>query len=158
VQGATDQELYICNGRANSKVYFLDEVNETDDGMIIDSLYTTAGLVELAKRAQMQGLTSFRIRWGYLVAALQSLGNVGLTLYPNTLLGPGQSTTNYNAWSLAGGFTPGNPAMNDSETALNFVATRTFVEFRENDGHGFSLSNLVLHAKKDVWNALRGAK
>jgi hypothetical protein len=158
VQGATDQELYICNGRANSKVYFLDEVNETDDGMIIDSLYTTAGLVELSKRAQMQGLTSFRIRWGYLVAALQSLGTVGLTLYPNTLLGPGQSTTNYNAWSLAGGFTPGNPAMNDSETALNFVATRTFVEFRENDGHGFSLSNLVLHAKKDVWNALRGAK
>jgi hypothetical protein len=139
-------------------VYFLDEANETDDGMIIDSLYTTAGLVELSKRAQMQGLTSFRIRWGYLVAALQSLGTVGLTLYPNTLLGPGQSTTNYNAWSLAGGFTPGNPAMNDSETALNFVATRTFVEFRENDGHGFSLSNLVLHAKKDVWNALRGAK
>jgi hypothetical protein len=48
--------------------------------------------------------------------------------------------------------------MNDAEAPLNFAATRTFVEFRENDGHGFSLSNLMLHAKKDVWGALRGAK
>ncbi len=81
-----------------------------------------------------------------------------MKLYPNVLIGPGAPPSNYNVWSLPGGFSPGKPAINDSECALNFVATRTFVEFRENDGHGFSLSNLVLHAKKDVWNALRGAK
>jgi hypothetical protein len=155
-QGAFDQQLTICNGRANSKVYFLDPTAETDDGTIIDSLYTTAGLVQIATRAEMQGVGSFRMLWGYMVAALQSLGTVNCTLYPNRLLGPGTPPEGYNSWQVPGGFTPGNPALNDAESPLNFQATRTFFEFRENDGHGFSLSNLMLHAKKSVWNAVRG--
>jgi hypothetical protein len=158
VSGATDEEFYICNGRGNSQIYMLDETAETDDGIFIDSLYTTAGLVEMSKRQQTPGVGNSRIRWDYMVAALESEGNIGVTLYPNRLLGPGDDTSNYAFWQLPGGFSPGNPAMNDAEAPLNFAATRTFVEFRENDGHGFSLSNLMLHAKKDVWGALRGAK
>ena len=158
VQTATDQEFYICNGIENFKIYKLDENAETDDGTYIDSLYTTAGLVELSKRQQTQGVGNYRIRWDYLVAALQSQGNIGVTLYPNRLLGPGNAPDGYNSWALPGGFSPGDPALNDSEASLNFAATLTFIEFRENDGHAMSLSNLVLHAKADVWNALRGAK
>lgn len=157
-QGATDEEIFICNGRGNSKVYILDDAAESDDGIIIDSLYTTAGLVTDSKRAESPGIGSFRLRWGYLVASLQSLGNIAVMLYPNMLLGPGTPPEGYNSWQLPGGFSPGNPAFNDSESPLNFAATRTFFEFRENDGHKFSLSNFVAHCKKDIWNAVRGAK
>lgn len=155
--GPIDQGFYLCNGVGNSKIYNLDESNETDDGAFIDGRYTTAGLVELSKRGQI-GLPSYRLRWGYLVSALESKGTVNLTVYPNVLLGPNDPNTGYNVWTLAGGFTPGNPALNDSECSLNFVATRAYFEFRENDGHRFDLSNLVLSTRKDTWNAVRGAK
>jgi hypothetical protein len=112
----------------------------------------------MSKRATVQGVGSARMRWGYMVAALESEGNIGVTLYPNRLLGPTDPTLGYSTWELPGGFSPGSPALNDAESPLNFAATRTFIEFRENDGHKFSLSNLSLHAKKDTWNALRGAK
>jgi hypothetical protein len=158
VPGATDQQIYICNGKGNSKVYALDENAATDDGTIIDSLYTTAGLVELSKRQQAPGAGWARMRWGYMLSMMESLGTINVTFYPNNLLGPGPFPTGYNAWSVPGGFQPGDPAMEYSEAPLNFAATRTFIEFRENDGQKFNLSNLVLHAKKDVWNAIRGAK
>jgi hypothetical protein len=153
-QGPNDEELFICNGRQNSKIYFLDDNATTDDGLTIDSLYTTAGLPELSKRTQMQGLGNGRVRFNYMTAALQSPGNVQMRLLPNRLLYPEPS--DYESWTLPGGFTPGDPALEDAEASLNFAATRTFVEFRENDGNGFSLSNLLLMAKKDVWNQWRG--
>ena len=153
-----DEEIYICNGRQNSKIYTLDELVESDDGTIIDSLYTTAGLVEGTKRQQTPGAGWGRMRFGYMVASLESLGTINVRLLPNVLLGPNDSTAGYNDWTIPGGFSPGRPNLNDTESSLNFVGTRTFLEFRENDGHGFSMSNLVLHAKKDPWNALRGAK
>ena len=154
--GVNDEEFQICNGRGNSKIYMLDDTNETDDGAVIDSLYTTAGLVELSKRAQAQGVGGGRIRWGHMVASMESAGNVQVKLYPNRLLGPGDPTEGYNAWQMPGGITPGKPAFNDAEANLNFAATRTYIEFRENDGHGFTLSNLALEAKQDPWNAVRG--
>ena len=102
-----------------------------------------------------------------MVVSLQGGGNVGVTLYPNYLFGPQTGTTpnlppGYSQWTLPGGFTPSTPgtgfgaalpAANDMEASLNFTATRTFFEFRENDGFGFTLSNLVLHVKKSIWNA-----
>ena len=154
--GINDEEFQICNGSGNSKIYTLDEDAETDDGLTIDSLYTTAGLVELSKRAQAQGAGGYRMRWGHMVASMESYGNVQVKLYPNRLLGPGDPTEGYNAWQIPGGITPGKPAFNDAEANLNFAATRTYIEFRENDGHGFTVSNLALEAKQDPWNAVRG--
>lgn len=156
VPGVSDEELRICNGKGNSKIYKLDSAADTDDGTTIDSLYTTAGLVELTKRSQFPALGNGRIRWNYLTAALESSGNVKMTLYPNRLLGPADSTTGYSKWTRPGGFTPGKPAMNDVESTLNFAATRTFFEFRENDGGRFNLSNMVLRGRADAWNALLG--
>ena len=158
VAGQVDSQFYICNGRGNSKIYKLDQDADTDDGIVIDSLYTTAGLVEMSKRVAMQGVGTGRMRWGYMSAAIESMGNIAVTLYPNRLLGPGDPPEAYNAWTLPGGFSPGDPALNDAESPLNFAATRTYIEFRENDGHRFNLSNLSLLAKADVWNKLRGAK
>ncbi len=157
-----DQQIVICNGRGNSKVYQLEPTVTTDDGVIIDSLYTTAGLVPAAKRAETQGVGSFRLRWGYMVAALSSNGLINCTLYPNQLFQISSAfhpaPAGYSSWQVPGGFTPGLQPVNDAEAPLNFAATRTFFEFRENDGFAFTLSNLVMHVKKDVWNSLRGAK
>jgi len=139
--GPLGQNIYICSGRANSRIYFLDDTADTDDGLAIDSLYTTAGLVELTKRPQTPMAGSFRQRWGYMVAQLESGGLINVRLLPNILLGPNDSTVNYNAWTIPGGFAPGNPAYNDCECSLNFAASRTFLEFRENDGFRFNMSN-----------------
>lgn len=158
IQGTLDERLYICNGSQNSLIYELDENTETDLSAPIDSLYTTAGLVENTKRAQTPMSGPGRMRFGYMTARIESLGTVNMTLYPNLLLGPGQSTANYYAWQMPGGFTPGDPAFQDVEASLNGVGYRTFFEFRENDGHAFNLSNLTLMAKADVWNKFRGAK
>lgn len=158
VTGELDDFVYFCNGKGNSKVYRLDSTAPDDDGTVIDSLYTTAGLVQLATRAQNPVLGYGRTRIGYMVAFLESLGLINVRFYPNRLLGPGIPPAGYLTWDVPGGFTPGNPAMNDVEASLNFAATRTFVEFRENDGQGFKLNNLALHIKKDIWNAQRGAK
>lgn len=156
--GELDEFVYFCNGRGNSKVYRLDPNASNDDGVIIDSLYTTSGIVELTTRSQ-NPLTGYgRTRIGYMIAFLESMGLINVTLYPNRLLGPGTPPAGYLTWSVPGGFTPGDPALNDVEAPLNFAATRTFFEFRENDGEGFKLNNLVVHSKKDPWNAQRGAK
>jgi hypothetical protein len=152
----SDTQLYICNGRGNSKIYQLDDLAESDDGLFIDSRYTTAGLVTAAKRAETQGVGSFRLRWDYQVVAITSTGIVQERLYPNRLIWP-EPFTGYATWTLPGGFSPGN-GVNDVECSLNFAATRTFFEFRCNSGGGFTLSNLIAHVKRDPWNALRGAK
>ena len=154
VQGPEDVEFYICNGRGNSKVYKLDSSATTDDGLTIDSLYTTAGLPG-SKRVEMPQLGKNRVRMGYMTATLESEGNIQATLYANRLPGPGAPPV--ASWALPGGFTPGMPYNDDAESALNFAATRTYVEFRQNDGlGGFSLSNLTLYGQKDAWNTMRG--
>ena len=153
-QGATDEKLFICNGSGNSQIYYLDENAVTDAGNVIDSLYTTAGLPNLSKRAQIPGLGNNVVRFGYMYAALQSGGNVAVRLIPNRLLFP--EPEGYTAWKIPGGLTPGNPALYDAEASLNFAASRSYVEFRENNGFGWSLSNLTLLARKDAWNASRG--
>lgn len=158
-QGVEDEEIFICNGRGNSKVYTLDDAAATDDGIVIDSLYTTAGLVTDSKRAESPGIGSYRLLWDYLVVSLNSSGLVNVRLLPNSLLFPEPSQADgYLWWQVPGGFVPGNPAFNDCECSLNFAATRTFFEFRENDGQKFSLSNFVARAKKNPWNPHRGQK
>jgi hypothetical protein len=141
------------NGQGNSQVYRLDALAETDNGHIIDSRYTTAGLPELSKRAQLPGLGPNRVRWDYLVASMNSGGNVQVRLYPNRLVFPEPLV--YDTWTVPGGITPGQ-GLDDAEQALNFAGTRTYVEFRENDGHGFSLSGIALHGEEDAWNVVRG--
>jgi len=155
VQGPSDVELYICNGRGNSKVYQLDPTATTDDGLTIDSLYTTAGLPGLSKRAEMPQFGKNRVRMGYMIATLESSGNIQAKLYANRLPGPGKPAV--ASWSIPGGFTPGSPYNDDAEASLNFAATRTFLELRQNDGNGgFSFSNLVMFGRSDPWNAMRG--
>lgn len=158
VQGVDGEQTRFGNGQGNSKVYYLDPTqNATDDGVAIDSGYTTAGLPLLGNRAEMPQLGPNRVQWEYLVAALTSGGLVNIRLLANRLFYP--EPANYRNWTIPGGFAPGLEPLDDTEASLNFIASRTFFEFRQNDGNpGWTLSNLVLRAKKAVWNAMLGRK
>jgi hypothetical protein len=150
----TDQALFICNGKGNSKVYTLDETATTDDGTPIDSLYTTAGLGNPTKE-NVQALGAGRKRIGYMSMIASGSGNMAVRFLPNELLGPGDSTVGYNAWSVPGGFDLTPVCLNDREASVNFVATRTFVEFR---GPDWTLSEFTAYMKRDTWNPVLGRK
>jgi hypothetical protein len=157
VQGVTDEQTRFGNGQGNSLAYAQIPGQPTDDGAIIDSCYTTSGLPLQGKRGEMPQLAGGRITWCYLAAALTSGGTVNLRLLANRLFFP--EPAGYEQWTVPGGFAPGAQPLNDMESTLNFTATRTFFEFRQNDGNpGWTLSNMTLKARKSVWNTLRGIK
>lgn len=157
VRTATDKAFYICNGKANSKVYKLDPNATTDDGTAIPGLYTTYGFVDAAKAQTMPALGSFRKRCGYmmLTASSSTSQNMPTRFLPNVLLGPGDDATGYNAWTVPGGFNLKPQCLNDFAASVNFVANRMFVEF---SGSNWNVSALILHLKKEAWAAVWGPK
>ena len=158
VQGVDGQQTRFGNGQGNSLVYFLDpSQNATDDGTIIDSLYTGSGLPDMAKRAAMPQLGQDRVCWTYLVLALSSGGNVNVRLLGDYLYFP--EPAGYNTLSVPGGFAPGLQPLRNAYASLNFIATRTFFEFRQSDGSpGWSLSSMMLRGRKAPWSAVLGIK
>ena len=65
----------------------------------------------------------------------------------------------YNTLSVPGGFAPGLQPLRNAYASLNFIATRTFFEWRQNDGNpGWTLSNIMLRARKAPWSAVLGIK
>jgi hypothetical protein len=155
VQTAENQQFYICNGLGNSKIFKLDPNATTDDGMPINSLYTTYGFVNASKAAQLPALGWARKRWSYMTLTMENLATVACRFLADSLLGPTDSTAGYQTFTVPGGFGPMSPITRDRESTANFVATRTFLEF---SGTNFDLSNVTLFGRKDVYNALRGQK
>lgn len=155
VQTATDKAFYICNGQGNSKVYELDDTNPTDDGVPIDTLYTTAGLPNDGKRATLPTLGSGNVRIGYMDMVCDITGNLQVRFLPNVLLGPDDPTTGYNPWIVPGGFNGTGMSLWNRKASVNFFCVRAFVEFR---GPQFDLSALTLTATKDVFSAPWGVK
>ena len=158
MQAVSGEQTRFGNGAGNSKVYFLDPTqNRTDDGVILDSCYTTCGQPLLSKRVEMPQLGPNRVQWEYLVAALTTGGTVNIRLLANRLFYP--EPAGYRNWTIPGGFSPGLEPLDDTEASLNFIASRTFFEVRQNDGfEGWTLSNVILRGKKAVWNAMLGRK
>ena len=157
VQGLNGEETRFGNGIGNSKIYALDPTATTDDGNVIDSCYTTSGFPLLSKRAEMMQLGPSRVRTSYLIAALTSGGLINLRMLANRLFFP--EPDGYVQWTVPGGFTPGEQPLEDVNCTANFPAIRNFLEFRQNDGNGgWTLSNLILKMKRDVWNQVTGQK
>ena len=157
VQGVDGEETRFGNGIANSKVYKLDATMPTDDGFAIDSCYTTAGFPILSKRQEMAQLGPGYVRTSYLTAALATGGLVNIRMLANYLYLV--EPDGYIQWTIPGGYTPGLQPTKDIEGDANFPAMRNFIEFRQNDGNqGWTLSNVNLSMRKDVWNSRRGSK
>lgn len=155
VQTQTDKAFYICNGASNSKVYMLDPTADTDDGVAIDSLYTTASLPGDAATKQYPQLGDGNYRVGYMNMTASGAGLLNVRFLPNTLLGPTDSTVGYNPWTVPGGFTLTAQPLWNRKASVNFFALRAFVELR---GPDFDLSNISLTMTKDVWNSPWGQK
>jgi hypothetical protein len=153
VTTSTDKGFYICNGQHNSKVYLLDPTSTTDDGVEINSLYTTAGLGNA--KEQMQALGAGRKRTGYMTLNASGAGNLTVRFLPNQLIGPTNVSNGYHPWSVPGGFNLTPVCLNDREASVNFCATRTFVEL---SGSNWTASAMTLLMKPDVWNQLTGRK
>lgn len=155
VQAQNDKAFYLCNGRGNSKVYKLDPTMTTDDGIAIDSVYTTAGLGSPSKMKEQPELGYGNKRIGYGSLRATGTENLAVRLLPDTLLGPTDSTVGYNAWTVPGGFNLKPNCLRDLRFTANFFANRTFVEFR---GADFDASILTLWVRKDAWSAPWGPK
>ena len=158
VQGVNGEQTRFGNGQSNSLVYYLDSTqNSSDDGVPIDSLYTIPGLPNLTSRAEMPQLGQDRVCWSYVALALASGGSVNLRLLGDYLYFP--EPAGYNTLSVPGGFAPGLQPLKNAYSSLNFIATRTFFEFRQNDGNpGWALSSMMLRGRAAPWSKILGIK
>ena len=158
----TDLQLYICNGKQNSKIYLLDPSNITDDGSPIPFLYTTAGFGGPGHEEKYPLLGSFIKLWKYMVHQTTGSGTMNVTLYPNILLGPDETYPlgQPQPWTVPGGYTLTSPAVNYRQATANFQAYQTFVEFAASTTVASSvrISKVILIGCRNIWNAITGIK
>lgn len=142
--------LMFCNGVGNSRIYQQIPGLLADDGLPIDSLYTTYGFVKENERQQFGPLLSaHRNLYKYLDINLTGVGPCTVTALPNSL------TPTYPYPLPAITLTPN--AQNNIERPVNQTANRLFVQFESNTvNSGFSLSSLTVSMVKDPHAPVRG--
>lgn len=142
--------LMFCNGVGNSRIYQQIPGLLADDGLPIDSLYTTYGFVKDNERQQFGPLLSaHRNLYKYLDMNLSGVGTCTPTILPNVL------TPTYP--QVLPPLTLSNPAQNNIERPINATANRVFIQFESNTvNSGFSLSSLTVSMVKDPHAPVRG--
>jgi hypothetical protein len=143
-----DQPLYICNGIDSSKIYQLLPDQRSDDGVAIYGLYTTYGHVNAAKAVTMPIFGMHTKRYTILQANIVGAGTANVRLIPNDL------SARY-PYSIPGGITLVNPAMDDYMRVVNVKGQRMFLEFSTDAvGSWFELCKTLLTGKADPWSSL----
>lgn len=148
--------LFFCNGVADSEINEQISGQLNDNGVVIDSLYTTYGFVKDSDRQQFGPLLSaHRNLYKYLDMNLYGTGLVTIRALPNVLT----PTYPYSIPAV----TMTNPAQNNVERPINQTANRLFLQFESNTlnmtyptGSGFNLSSLVVTCVKDPHAPVRG--
>ncbi|HEV2298299.1 MAG TPA: hypothetical protein VGR72_07265 [Candidatus Acidoferrales bacterium] len=131
--------LFVGNNAANGKIYQLTEGQFSDDGLAINSFYSTAFL----SRTGATGRNLF----GYLTTYAQGTGTLNVTAFT-----PGDATQ-----SILGALALASPAGRDLELMTNVVGERVAYQFGTNAaGSWFSLTKLVPWSKPEPWAFLRG--
>lgn len=152
----TTAPLFFCNGQANSEINQQVSGQLNDNGVVIDSLYTTYGFVKDADRAQFGPLLSaHRNLYKYLDMNLYGTGLVTVRALPNTLT----PTYPYSVPAI----TLAANLQNNVERPINQTANRLFLQFESNTlngtyptGSGFNLSSLTVTCVKDPHAPVRG--
>ena len=147
--------LYICNGINSSKIYTLNQNQYSDDGVAINSLYTTYGFVNAAKAATLPIFGFHAKRYTVFQASMTggqtdttSNGNAKIRMLPNTL------TPKY-PYTVPVGIPLSDPVQDDFFRPINVKGNRMFVEVSTNAvGSWFNLSKLLLTGKADPWSTL----
>jgi hypothetical protein len=150
--------LFICNGIGTSKIYQLDDQKYSDDGVAINSLYTTYGFVNAAKAATLpifgfhaKRYTVFQTN---VVGVQASRGtpnnttNAMIRILPNTI------NPRY-PYTVPVGIPLVNPANDDYFRPINVKGNRAFVEISTFAvGSWFNVSKMLLTGKADAWSTL----
>jgi hypothetical protein len=147
--------LYICNGIGTSKIYQLLSTQLSDDGVAINSLYTTYGHVNAAKAATLPVFGFHRKLYTVLQVSVtgtqlyaSAATNAQIRILPNTI------TPKY-PYTVPVGIPLIDPANDDFMRAINVKGQRAFIEISTNAvGSAFNLSKSLLTGKADPWSSI----
>ncbi len=143
-----DAPLFICNGIDSSKVYELSTDQLSDDGVAINSSYTTYGFVNAEKAATVPIFGYHTKRYTILQILASGAGTAQLRILPNTL------DARY-PYTVPVGITLTSPEQDDFFRPINVKGNRVFVETSTNAvGAWFSQSKIMLTGKADHWSSL----
>ncbi len=132
-------QIFFGNNTGTGKIYTPTEGQYSDDGVAINSFYTTAFL----SRTGSTGRDLF----GYLTSFVQGAGSFNIVAFR-----PGDaSSVSLGAWVLE------NPAPQDLEVPTNLTGERISYQFGTNAvGSWFCVTRFVPWAKPEPWAFVRG--
>jgi hypothetical protein len=132
-------QIFLGSNNSSGKIYSPVEGQYSDDGVAINSFYSTAFLAAT-------GLSG-RNLFGYLTGYVQGAGSLALS----AVLPGGVTLAALGTWSL------GAPASRDMEQFTNVLAERVSYQVGTNAvGAWFALTKLVPWAKPDPFAIVRG--
>lgn len=138
------QEPTIC-GTAIGKIYQMSDTQLSDDGVAINSLYSTFGFVNSEKAKQNPLLGFHRKRFSLLQTLITGAGLATVKVYPNYILNPKTLALNTSVYTVPGGITLQQQPPDDLVRPLNSVGNRVYVVFSTNAiGAQFNLSKLMM--------------
>jgi len=145
------EQLFIGNGRRNSRVYQLDQNALSDDGLAIPGLYTTYGFIQGEEARQYGPVVSmYRKLYKYSSYNISGAGMLKLRALVNDWM----PTYPYEA---PGGIELTCPGDSNREIPFNLEGQRLFLEFSTNHPEAnFRLSEIILSIAKSPWAQVRG--
>lgn len=145
------EQLLICNGVANSKIYQLDSTGTVwdDDGLPINSYYTTFGFPQVEGQEALQ-LGMYQLEVYYAALTVVGEGTLFVNEYPDNPLTPFPNFMEPLQLDLI-------PALGDLELPINDIGSRFFIRFGTNcAGDHFTLSKVALTVGKSPWAPVKG--
>lgn len=154
----TSTQLLMCNGTASSKIYSLSALQLSDDGAIINSVYTTFGFIKPDQEQQVGPLTgAARKMYRKMQLVVRGSGVLSCTFLANVL-------ECYMPRSVPGGiqlYIPNaaifNPGQFDRERKIDISANRLFLKFETNAvGSTYQLSKVLMTLAIDPMSPTTG--
>lgn len=141
----TTQELMICNGVGNGKIYSLSESQLSDDGQPINGQYFTWGFVDAQKATQNPLLGFHRKRFQMAQQLISGSGTATVSVYPNYILTKSTLAFNPSVYNVPGGIVLQENPPDDIIRPLNSAGNRVFVSYGTNAvGAAFNLSKMIM--------------
>jgi hypothetical protein len=155
-QDGNNKPLFVCNGIGSEKIYqFLDD-QLSDDGVAINSLYTTYGFVNAEKAATVPIFGYHAKRYTILQTNVEGAGNLTIRALPNTLDARYPITlTGASTPAVPGTITLQSPVMDDWFRPINVKGNRLYLEYSTNAVDSwFNLSRILLSGMADPHSPL----
>jgi len=143
-----DTPLFILNGIGSSKVYQLLTSQLSDDGIAINSLYTTYAFVNATKATTVPIFGGHCKRYSVFQVTAEGAGEMGVRLLPNVI-------NPKFPYSIPVGITLSSPSMDDYFRPINAKGNRMFVEFSTTAVNSWMhVDKMLLTGKADPWSSL----